>query len=376
MMRPNSTVEFRIFWIFCNFRIFLDIIGLFTFVSFWTRHRLSCRPQARWSSRSWCGRNLLRYHVCRKTCLLSRFSAPSLCVTSPCGALIGPPTAFRRNGPHVPWVSLPGPTGVTTHPRWWATKAPTTLCGCVVYVVMVVIVVMIVMWTSFIHAFFDTCLIGGLLPLNIILITASLCSKTYNIALDYEIFAFVSTLSTWNKIRTVVRGWSFRLILGVLAWRGAMQQSPPEPMNLLFFIGLVWWLMEHFYDQIPQIQNWYSIHAVRVLPAYAGTFWIYTRKRFWVYTRVVVVNSAYQNLPTWCYHLIPEAHQRNPWILHDFSWRIDREHHVPDSSNHSLCLTKLFNSSSPGETLEGTNREMVRFVSRSHEKKYNERFAR
>ena len=49
------------------------------------------------------------------------------------------------------------------------------------------------------------------------------------------------------------------------------------------------------------------------------------------------------------------------------SLRKDREHHVPDSSNHSLYLTKLFNSSSPGETLEGTNREMVRFVSRSHE---------
>ena len=53
--------------------------------------------------------------LCRKTCLLSRFSAPSLCVTSPCGALIGPPTAFRRHGPSVPWVSLPGPTGVMTH---------------------------------------------------------------------------------------------------------------------------------------------------------------------------------------------------------------------------------------------------------------------
>ena len=53
---------------------------------------------------------------CRKTRLLSRLSAPSLCLTSPCGELIGPPTAFRRNGPSVPWVSLPGPTGVMTHP--------------------------------------------------------------------------------------------------------------------------------------------------------------------------------------------------------------------------------------------------------------------
>ena len=34
------------------------------------------------------------------------------------GELIGPPTASRRNGPSVPWVSLPEPTGVMTHPGW------------------------------------------------------------------------------------------------------------------------------------------------------------------------------------------------------------------------------------------------------------------
>ena len=37
-----------------------------------------------------------------------------------------------------------------------------------------------------------------------------------------------------------------------------------------------------------------------------------------------------------------EVHQRNPWILHFFSLRMDREQHVPDSSNHSLYLIKLF----------------------------------
>ena len=37
---------------------------------------------------------------------------------------------------------------------------------------------------------------------------------------------------------------------------------------------------------------------------------------------------------------------------------------------------KLFVFSCPGETLEETSREMVRFVFRFHEKKYNERFAR
>ena len=39
-------------------------------------------------------------------------------------------------------------------------------------------------------------------------------------------------------------------------------------------------------------------------------------------------------------------------------------------------MTKLFNYSSPEETLEGTNREMVRFVFRYHETSINERFAR
>ena len=53
--------------------------------------------------------------VCRKTCLLSCSSNASWRVTSPFGALFGPPTAFRRKGPSVPWASSPGPTGVMTH---------------------------------------------------------------------------------------------------------------------------------------------------------------------------------------------------------------------------------------------------------------------
>ena len=61
------------------------------------------------------------------------------------------------------------------------------------------------------------------------------------------------------------------------------------------------------------------------------------------------------------------VHDLASWILHNFSLRIDREQHVPDSSNHSLYLTKLLSSSYPGETLEGTSREMVRFVFRSYE---------
>ena len=49
------------------------------------------------------------------------------------------------------------------------------------------------------------------------------------------------------------------------------------------------------------------------------------------------------------------------------SLRIDREQHVSDSSNHSLYLTKLLSSSYPGETLEGTSREIEPSVFRSHE---------
>ena len=52
------------------------------------------------------------------------------------------------------------------------------------------------------------------------------------------------------------------------------------------------------------------------------------------------------------------------------SLRKDREQHVPDSSNHSLYLIKLLSSSYPKETLEGTSREMVRFVFRSLNKSF------
>ena len=45
--------------------------------------------------------------------------------------------------------------------------------------------------------------------------------------------------------------------------------------------------------------------------------------------------------------MTPEVHQRNPGILHVFRLRKDREQHVPDSPNHPLSLTKLFNSTSP-----------------------------
>ena len=57
----------------------------------------------------------------------------------------------------------------------------------------------------------DTCLIVGLLPLIIILVTASLSSKTFNIALEWENFTFEGTLSTWHKSR-------LSCLVGTLVW--------------------------------------------------------------------------------------------------------------------------------------------------------------
>ena len=62
----------------------------------------------------------------------------------------------------------------------------------------------------------------------------------------------------------------------------------------------------------------------------------------------------------------------NHWFLQISSLRIDREQHVPDSSNHSLCLMKLLNFSSPGGNCGGTSCEMVRLVFRPSPE-YNER---
>ena len=63
--------------------------------------------------------------------------------------------------------------------------------------------------------------------------------------------------------------------------------------------------------------------------------------------RGVIVSSAYQNLPKLGHQKAPEVHQRNPWILPISSLRIGREQHVAESSNHSLCLEKLFSFSNP-----------------------------
>ena len=71
-----------------------------------------------------------------------------------------------------------------------------------------------------------------------------------------------------------------------------------------------------------------------------------------------------------------EVRQRNPWMLPILSLRIDREQHVPDSSNQSLYLIKLFNSSSPQRHC-GENQPPDGSVCLSPPKpKHNERFTR
>ena len=49
------------------------------------------------------------FFVCLKTCALCCLGDASLHLNfAICGVGVGPPTAFRRNGPNVPWVSLAG----------------------------------------------------------------------------------------------------------------------------------------------------------------------------------------------------------------------------------------------------------------------------
>ena len=66
---------------------------------FFTDHRRSGRPIC-----------------CRNTSRLWSSRGAALLAATHFGRVVGPPTASRRNGPVVPWVSLPGPTGVITHP--------------------------------------------------------------------------------------------------------------------------------------------------------------------------------------------------------------------------------------------------------------------
>ena len=85
--------------------------------------RQSSEPAGR-SSPPGCHR--LRYHVCLRTVVLECLDDASLHLDFTYVG-VGPPTASRCNGPSVPWVFLPGPTGVPPMPRHDGTgsRAPT-----------------------------------------------------------------------------------------------------------------------------------------------------------------------------------------------------------------------------------------------------------
>ena len=74
--------------------------------------------------------------------------------------------------------------------------------------------------------------------------------------------------------------------------------------------------------------------------------------------------------------LAPEVHQSDHWILPFESLRTGGEQRVPDLSNHSLCLIKLFNSGYPQGNFGG-NQLLDGMISPSAlMPKYKERFAR
>ena len=101
----------------------------------------------------------------------------------------------------------------------------------------------------------DTCLIVGLLPFTLILITASLSSNTYNTAIDRENLTFEGTLSIWNNSElscTVeVFVWLFfRVLVMTRCHRFPCADGP------LVFIRLVLVAMKYFCNQIPKVQSW------------------------------------------------------------------------------------------------------------------------
>ena len=84
---------------------------------------------------------------------------------------------------------------------------------------------------------------------------------------------------------------------------------------------------------------------VRVLPAYTGGGVLnpHTEGRQLCLPRKAHVEFS----------LGPTDSPKKPLYFTHFSLRIDREQHLPDSSDHSLYLTKLLRSSYPGENVGG-----------------------
>ena len=74
---------------------------------------------------------------------------------------------------------------------------------------------------------------------------------------------------------------------------------------------------------------------------HTGTFWSDTRREGGRGEEEVIVSSAYQNLPRWGFHVLQRFITETLGSLPFPSFRIDREQHVPTSSNNSLYLMKL-----------------------------------
>ena len=80
------------------------------------------------------GGHLLRYHVCLGTCVLECLSDASLPLDFTFVSLVsGHPRPPVVKAPSVPWVSLPGPTGVPPMPKQdgIGSRAPTLWLRCV-----------------------------------------------------------------------------------------------------------------------------------------------------------------------------------------------------------------------------------------------------
>ena len=93
-----------------------------------------------------------------------------------------------------------------------------------------------------------------------------------------------------------------------------------------------------------------------MVPVHTVTFWIYTRRLLgrthweegWKegeVRRVTVSSANHETAHVELSRASERFTERNPWFLPISGLRTGREQHVPESSNHSLCLIKLFSFS-------------------------------
>ena len=98
----------------------------------------------------------------------------------------------------------------------------------------------------------DTCLIVGLRPLMIILITISLSSKKCTASHQSRNFRVRRDMINVAQIKIVVLGWNLDLILSVLVWCGVTRRVSS---NFIFsVVELVWGRMKYFKNQM--IKSW------------------------------------------------------------------------------------------------------------------------